>query len=93
MFYYYFLKEIENQHFGRTPCNTPFAFQQSCSSDSESDDHLVDQQQDHAEVEMFRLLAALLELKAEVSDDEDLSSKANYSDLHNIHEFIKGCGC
>ncbi|KAH3788408.1 hypothetical protein DPMN_166552 [Dreissena polymorpha] len=87
------LEEIENQRFGRTPCNTPFASQQSCSSDSESDDHLVDQQQDHAEVEMCRLQAALLELQAEVSDDEDLSLVTNDSDLPNIHEFRKGCGC
>ncbi|XP_052284865.1 uncharacterized protein LOC127881174 isoform X2 [Dreissena polymorpha] len=77
------LEEIKNQHFGRTPCNTPFASQQSCSSDSESEDHL----------EMCRFQAALLEFQAEVSDDEDLSSMANDSDLPNIHKFMKGCCC
>ncbi|KAH3814384.1 hypothetical protein DPMN_142880 [Dreissena polymorpha] len=42
---------------------------------------------------MCRLQAALLELQAEVSDEEDLSSVANDSELPNIHKFMKDCGC
>ncbi|KAH3892302.1 hypothetical protein DPMN_016417 [Dreissena polymorpha] len=76
--------EIENQHFGRTPCNTPFASQQSCSSDSESDDHPVDQQQEcHARSHVDSGFAAIKK-RYRVTDVETLAEMAGVVEQSSV---------